>query len=814
MEGRDPQPGPSVDEPRHGEGQAFAAPHEILSLLESAGVIGANPAGLAEFTEKLPVQLRAAATFFQAQRRLEALPLVQELLTTLESVGAGAAGKDLGIAVSMSLELLAARLLERADANWHASQVAVVCDLRSVCGAEPLSQNPMLSASPDASEMSPEGAIVTQSGESDEASRLFLPAYREALLGLLTDASAAHAEALADVCLRASGHAANEDRARLCRSGARLFETAARCGQAGRPALRRLAVQMEQAFREQDQVEGSKLPTGQHPGLGDDLEFLRRLLLFVSADPPAEPGDPELLAAVPLPLDRRLLANTCAALADASRDDAALRARVRDAFLLLGDYERWFEAWKLDTGDAAPEAFRSAAVTWSEAFAAARGDDEPALPEKLRTHLAHAEATLRRLAEEPPVEHHAGGSEPGGISVDESLLEHLNLAAAEIRGVRSRAEANLGSLRGGFENMERAIKTLRGQLEALEVDAESPTGSASTAGDTAAGADSASVHERLGALSRGITELAELKDALNALTEDTESALAAQVSEDNELDEALLKTQLASVGTQFDTWTESVRRAAAARGVELAVEITGAEVSLERHQADALSRALIPMLEACVREGRPRDSSSAHAARAEPAGIRITVSRPRFDVVVEVIYLGAPLPPEIWLVHAVALNALGAIGNQTVGPEGTVTLGITLPGPPQAMELLVVELGESRFALPVDHLAGVSRLLRQDLEKAEDGFRVHHEGQAYPLASLASLLGVAGTADADSSERLSIVFIADTVRSAACLVDRVQGRERSLVRSPGPLLLDNPWVWGVVINDSAPPILVLDVAKL
>jgi chemotaxis protein histidine kinase CheA len=286
------------------------------------------------------------------------------------------------------------------------------------------------------------------------------------------------------------------------------------------------------------------------------------------------------------------------------------------------------------------------------------------------------------------------------------------------------------------------------------------------------------------------------------------------VSEDNELDEALLKTQLASVGTQFDTWTESVRRAAAARGVELAVEITGAEVSLERHQADALSRALIPMLEACVREGRPRDAASADAARAEPAGIRITVSRPRFDVVVEVIYLGAPLPPEIWLVHAVALNALGAIGNQTVGPEGTVTLGITLPGPPQAMELLVVELGESRFALPVDHLAGVSRLLRQDLEKAEDGFRVHHEGQAYPLASLASLLGVAGTADADSSERLSIVFIADTVRSAACLVDRVQGRERSLVRSPGPLLLDNPWVWGVVINDSAPPILVLDVAKL
>ena len=814
MEAREPQPGSSADESRPGDGEALAAAPEVVDLLDSADALCKEPGGLADYTEKLSLQLRAAATLLQRQRRLEILPLLQEILTTVDSVGAGAVGKDLGVAVCLSLEVLAARLRDQADASWQASQIAVICDLRSVRGAEPFSQNPMLTPSPDARETDPEGAFAALPGESDEAPQRFLPAYREALLGLLTDASAERAEALAGICLSGSARAADEHQARLCRSGARFFETVARCGQAGRPAVRRLAMRMEQTLRERGDVDGSGVSASEYPDLGGELEFLRRLLLFAGGDPQSDPGDAALLSAVSVPLDRRLLANACAELADRSEDDGALRARVGDAFLLLGDYERWFEAWKPDTKGAEPDASLSAAATWSAGFAGVRGDDDPALPEMLRTHLARAQAALSRLTEEPSAERNAEGSEPGGVSVDESLLEHLNLAAAEIRGVRSRAEANLGSLLGGFEDMERAIKTLRGQFEALEVDAESPAGSAATAGDpTATGADSASVRERLGALSRGITELAELKNALNALTEDTESALAVQANKDTELDEALLKTQLSSAGTQFGIWAESVRHAAAACKVELAVEITGAKVSLERHQADALTRVLTPLLEACVREGRPRHPAPADPARPEPAGIRITVSRPRFDVVVEVSYSGAPLPPEAWLIHAVAFNALGAVVNQTVDQQAKVTLGITLPGPRQAVELLVVEVGKSRFALPVEHLAGVSRLRRQDLEKTENGFRVHHEGKAYPLASLASLLGVDGAADAGTSERSNIVFIANAWQSVACLVDEVQKRERSLVRSPGPLLLDNPWVWGVVINDPAPPTLVLDVAR-
>ena len=813
MEAREQQPGSSAAERRSGDGEALAAAPEVMDLLESADALCKDPPRLADYTEKLSLKLRAAATLLQRQRRVEILPLLQEIRTTIDSVGAGATGKDLGVAVCLSLEFLAARLRDQVDAGWQASQIAVICDLRSVRGAEPFSQNPMLSPSPDAWETDPEWVFAATLGESDEAPHQFLSAYREALLGLLTDASAERAEALAGICVKGSARAADEHQTRLCRSGARFFETVARCGQAGRPAVRHLAVRLEQALRERGEVDESGVSTGGYPDLGGELEFLRRLLLFAGGDPQSDPVDATLLAAMSMPVDRRLLVNACAELAGGSEDDGALRARVGDAFLLLGDYERWFEVWKPDTKGAEAAALRSAAATWSEGFADVRGDDDPALAEMLRTHLARAEAALWRLTEGSPAERNAEDSETGGISADESLLEHLNLATSEIRGARSRAEANLGSLRGGFADMERAIKTLRGQLEALEIDTESPTGSAGTSGDpTASGADSASVRNRLGALSRGITELAELKNALNALTEDTALALSAQANKDTELDEALLKTQLASAGTQFGIWTESIRHAAAAREVELAVEITGAEVSLERHQAEALTRLLTPLLEACVWEYHPRHAAPADPARPEPAGIRIAVSRPQFDVVVEASYSGAPLPPEAWLTHAVAFNALGAVVNQTVDQEAKVMLEITLPGPRQAMELLVVEVGKSRFALPVEHLVGVSRLRRQDLEKTKDGFRVHHQGEAYPLASLASLLGVDGVADTDTSARLNIVFIADASQSVACLVDVVQKRERSLVRSPGPLFLDNPWVWGVVINDFAPPTLVLDVA--
>lgn len=732
----------------------------------------------------LAARLAETAAGLEASGRVDMMPLVYELEVTAEWLAANGAGRDARAAVSAALDTLLARLRGDAGDNGNAILLAAIVNLRSVRKASLL-----LSALPpggDGSPASKDGVL------SHAAARRLLPVFRTGLVRLLRDRRGHATTMLANACRDAGAELAAGPLSRRWRQAAEIFERASGPAAADlRIAVTRLAARLESLLRGACAPESETYP-GEGAQIWRDVEVLHALMIRLQ-------GEPEDTAARSAEAGRETNRTACSrqaitALKDGARPAEVLRV-LRDALLREARYERWCEVLKLEQDGADRETALRRLAAWEASPATAA---ERELPVIVPDHLAgtaverpESEAIGAAFAPEP-VSPEGMKTKPNPshfpispIAVDETLLEDLNRFAAEIRGARSRAEAKLGSLRGGLQKMAHAIKSLRTQLEALELDPGTATGAETCFADR----QNDDAPPGLGALSRGIEALQDLQETLHALTEETESVLALQAREDRRLEHGLLKTRLVPVSTQFKRWTETVSARAGAR-----LDIHGGEAMLERRQAAALGNALIPLLEACVAGG---------------GHIAMDISRPRFDLILRIHFPGGPIASEAWRGFCAGFEKLGAIALQQ--HEGSETmLRIVVPGPPQSLDVLLVELGGQRFALPVDGVAGVVRP-PQGVPAGVDG----ESPSAAERRSLAALLGFP-EAPAPSGFGPAVLLLpaGESRQPVACSVDAVLGRERMLARSPGSLLANNPWILAVILNEHAPPTLVLDLPAL
>jgi len=736
-------------------------------------------------------RLAVATGLLEASSRVDLMPLMQELNVTARWLAANGAARDAPAAISVALAALHARLRGDYKGDWHAILYAAMVNLRSVRRQALVFATPMLGdADPGSTGVLPAVA----------AARV-LPAFRKALLGLLKDRFEPATTILADACRELGAQAPTAISSRQWQLATEMFELSTRSAAADiRIAMKRMAVRLESFLRGLCVLDDAS-DCAVQAQLWKDVEALHSLQLRLQ-------GDVGTLTPLSAETETDLIGTDYSkAAVRALKEGADLAAglsALRDALLQQERYDDWFQVFKFERDGATRETVLDRLATWEETPVTV---EVGALPGLVHNDLERAEAALRRLEGEsvtaespqrfvPPIETNADVKRPdlrtSAITVDEALLENLNLAASEIRGARSHAEANLGSMRGGLQDMERTIKSLRAQLEALEVDSSTN----SEADGEANGSNAVGVPARLGALSRGIEELQGLQDALHALTEETESVLASQADEDSELAHGLLKTRLVPVATQFERWTEAVSLGAASPALGARLEIDGGDVMLERRQAAALSDALIPLLHACVSE-----------AGAEH--IAIDVSRPRFDLLLQVGCAGAPLESATWTALSAGFEKLGAIASRSEDTSG-MAFRIVLSGPPQSVDVLLIDLSGQRFALPVGGVAGV---LRRPQAAEADDIAADNRADA-KSCSLAALLGMPEDPAVGAAPMNHVLLASGSEQRVACRVDAVHERECVLVRSPGPLLANNPWVWAVILNENAPPTLVLDVPAM
>ena len=754
--------------------EAAPAVTELLALAERAG---ANPKVLLELGGDCRSMLKAAEPLLKASGRTSCLPMISELEQSLDAL-ASSMGVNACAAVAAFMTLMAEALKSDAPPS-RARQLLAIAGLRSLRGAPAPWDNPLVVFEAESLEPSEPPA------ESAQPDRRFirraLAAYRKCLLKFLKS-DPHEARRLAELSRRVKDVCVDDAERRRWLAAAELFARADEAGAAENPLVKRMAVKLEQVLKRLSEDQPSEAAAVR--AMISELGVVNALL---NASAGAEDGEVSPELGVRSSADA--LKSAADSLLDSPQTAPARLAQIADAFLVDGRYDFWLEARQLAGGNLESQALRTAVAGWS-----APPQDVGELASKANPGAGadRAEPAAAEDTDDVP-------ERIAGIAVDEALLENLNLMAQEIRGARSRAEANLGSLKGGLVDMERTIRVLRSQLESLEAESDADSG------DAWGAAVEQSSESRLSALSRGIEELAGLKDSLQALTDETESALAAQAGDDAQLEQGLLKTRMMPVGAQFESLCQCVRQAAAEQGVTATLRARGAEVVLERSQMEALGRVLGPLLEACVRFGL---QSSVVNGRTVPAEgqIELEVAQPRFDVTVEISYRGTPLSTAAMSKFAPALEALGAIAESSAGDGGLARVSVLIPGPPQPMDLLLVELGKSRYALPLKHISGVAKT--PAVAGRHGGDRpIEVEGKPHRLTSLAQVLGL-GSGPVNGS---MCVLVDGGGSPLACRVDSVIGRERMLVRSTGPLLAANPWVLGVVVDATAAPALVLDL---
>lgn len=153
----------------------------------------------------------------------------------------------------------------------------------------------------------------------------------------------------------------------------------------------------------------------------------------------------------------------------------------------------------------------------------------------------------------------------------------------------------------------------------------------------------------------------------------------------------------------------------------------------------------------------------------------------------------------------------GDLKAHTAAGQGT-TLELAVPLSIASIEVLLVDAGANRVALPLDAVRATRRITSVDIARNPQGDTLLHGEHALPHASLAQLLDPASI-DADTPRRTVMVLEQGGVR-AALGVDRLLGMATIVLRPLPELAPDSPLVAGVAMDIEGRPQLVLDPTAL
>lgn len=345
------------------------------------------------------------------------------------------------------------------------------------------------------------------------------------------------------------------------------------------------------------------------------------------------------------------------------------------------------------------------------------------------------------------------------------------------------------------------------------------------------------------------------REASNAARElSLETQYLAAMSDD--LRENLRGLQVVPASTVLDPFRRSVRDHARKAGVDVALDIVGAEVTADRRILEGLRGALVHLLRNAVDHGIEQPAERKKARKPPRARIRVEVSVSGSRLAVIVTDDGRGMDPaklkkaalEKELVsadEAAQMNDEAALGlvwragfstaqrlSETSGRgvgldavrENVLDLGgridvtsrvgagstfrIQVPLMLAAAIGLSVEAMGSAYVLPLSAIDGVRRLRLSSLERVKNVPVLHHAGKAIPVVSLATALA-GSAATAGEEERPLACIVNGGEESCALLVDRIHGEREISIRPLAQELGRYDWFAGATRSGDGRVVLVL-----
>ena len=356
---------------------------------------------------------------------------------------------------------------------------------------------------------------------------------------------------------------------------------------------------------------------------------------------------------------------------------------------------------------------------------------------------------------------------------------------------------------------------------------------------------------------------ARLREVGKVLPENTRPALEEGVYRLHTLVKDLHDKVMTARMTPLSLITDRLPRAARdiARRKEREVDlvITGAEIELDRAILEELADPLLHLLRNCIDHGLETPEERVTAKKGPRGRVLVAVKRARDRVIIELEDDGRGMDPARLKSAAVSRGLLSPeavarltdreafmlsclpgvstakditdISGRGVGMDavkrvvenvgGTLEIDsergrgtrftLRLPLTVAVVHLLLVEVGEEVFGLPIAKVVGATEADGESLSHSRETALLPHGNSLLPVHSLDSLVGV--PAPRKLGTRPFVVMDGDSGR-VALAVDRLLGQEEVVLKPLSRPLDLLPGLSGVTILGSGRPVFILDVPRL
>ncbi|WP_336347489.1 Hpt domain-containing protein [Pseudomonas monsensis] len=455
------------------------------------------------------------------------------------------------------------------------------------------------------------------------------------------------------------------------------------------------------------------------------------------------------------------------------------------------------------------------------------------------------------------------------VKVSAELLDELVNLAGETSIFRGRIEQQVSDAQTALNEMETTIERMRDQLRRLDTETQGRILSRQQVDADHLGYEEFDPlemdrHSQLQQLSRALFEsasdLLDLKETLDRRNHDAENLLQQQGRINTELQEGLMRTRMVPFERMLPRLKRIVRQVAEELNKDVAFIIDNAEGEMDRNVLERMAAPLEHMLRNAVDHGL--ESAEVRLAAGKPAQgtISLDLSREGGDIVFDIRDDGAGVPLEAVRRKAIKRGLLApdaeisdrdvlqfilqpgfstaekitqisgrGVGMDVVHEEvrqlgGTMSIDsvpgqgvhfrIRLPFTVSVNRALMVQCGEDQYAIPLNTIEGIVRVLPNDLEGhfRNDPPSYHYGGQRYELCYLGELLKTAPRPKLlGQSLPLPVLLVQCNDRHIAVQVDAMAGTREIVVKSLGPQFGAVQGVSGATILGDGRVVLILDL---
>ncbi|MBY8937406.1 Hpt domain-containing protein [Pseudomonas fluorescens] len=455
------------------------------------------------------------------------------------------------------------------------------------------------------------------------------------------------------------------------------------------------------------------------------------------------------------------------------------------------------------------------------------------------------------------------------VKVSAELLDELVNLAGETSIFRGRIEQQVNDAQIALNEMETTIERMRDQLRRLDTETQGRILSRQQVDAERLGYEEFDPlemdrHSQLQQLSRALFEsasdLLDLKETLDRRNHDAENLLQQQGRINTELQEGLMRTRMVPFERMLPRLKRIVRQVAEELNKDVAFVVGNAEGEMDRNVLERMAAPLEHMLRNAVDHGL--ESAEVRLAAGKPAQgqISLDLSREGGDIVFDIRDDGAGVPLEavrnkaikrgllapnaeisdrdvlqfilqpgfstaekitqisgrgvgMDVVHEEVRQLGGSMSIDSVAGQG-VHFRIRLPFTVSVNRALMVQCGEDQYAIPLNTIEGIVRVLPNDLEGhfRVDPPRYQYGGQTYELCYLGELLKTAPRPKLlGQNLPLPVLLVHYNDRRIAVLVDTMAGTREIVVKSLGAQFAAVQGVSGATILGDGRVVLILDL---